>query len=422
MDTMAGGIAAGAATCADERYELLGFLGRGGMARVWKARDRATGEIVALKSLHPSLTHDPQLVRRFECEAAFASRIRHANVAVVEGIVEQRDERFLRMEYVEGTTLETILGSRGRLPVQVALGLMRQICSGVQATHDAGFVHRDLKPANILVSRSNGRAVIVDFGIAKSIAESGVTLVGSIVGSLEYMSPEQACGDDITSLTDVYALGVVLYEMVTGVCPFRAPNLTIPKCLALRENVVDPRVHVPELPSFLADAIGRCLEHRAEARFLSPQEMWASLGAHAEDASERNVVLYIDGAELIIGAQALAVVAAPAGPLRDSLVGCLERIGCRVVAFDDGREALAHTFQNRSNLIVLSETAGGIDPWTACQVMKRFARWDATRTLVLVNRAVEAAESEALRVGATEVAGLPLDLDDFARKVRRLLA
>ncbi len=414
--------ASGSMAETDERYEILGPLGQGGMGCVYRARDRTTGEIVALKALLDCHAHNPTLVARFEREAEFASRIRHANVAIVHGLVEQGERRFLKMEFVEGTTLESMLRARKKLAPQVALRLFRQLCAGVQAAHEAGLVHRDLKPSNVLISSRDGRAVILDFGVAKSVEEAGLTKNGTLLGSLDYMSPEQLSGHDVTARADVYSLGVLLYEMVTGVCPLRVPHLTLLERMELRLRVEDPRRHVPALPAVVADVIARCLEPHPDDRFATPLEILEFLttreqGPEKEDQSH---VVLVAGSPVFVNAAPLAVVVAPDGDLRDGVAALLQRLGCRVATFDDGRDALIHSLQHRCHVLVMSEVATGMDPWEACAVMRRYSRFDSTRILVLVN-GVDEARPRAQQAGISELVAVPLDTDDLARRIRELL-
>lgn len=411
-----------AGTGTEERYELLATLGRGGMGCVYKARDRATGEIVALKVLLDCHANNPVLAARFEREAQFASRIRHANVAIVHGVVEHGNRRCLKMEHVEGTTVECILAARKKLSPDVALRMFGQICAGVQAAHDVGLVHRDIKPANVLIAARDGRAVILDFGIAKSVEEASVTKAGVLLGSLDYMSPEQLSGIDVTARTDVYSLGVLLYEMVTGVCPLRVPDVPLLTRMQMRMQMDDPRRHEPTLPPFLVDAIGKCLQPEPADRHGTPMELWESLNPSVERRAreERSHVVLVAGSPVFVNGAPLAVVVAPPGDLRVNVVDRLKRLGCRVAEFNDGRDALIYSLQHHCHVLVMSASADGIDPWEACGVMKRYARFDATRMLVLVDDTEEAAP-QARSAGVSELVALPLDGDDFAQRIRRLL-
>lgn len=411
-----------ASAVADDRYRILEPVGSGGTSCVWRAQDLESGATVALKSLHATCAANPVAVARFEREAALASRIRHANVAVVHGIVEQAGTRYLSMEYVEGDTLGSILAARNRLPLDVALNMFRQACDGVQAAHDEGVIHRDLKPDNMLVARRDGRVVLLDFGIAKTLASDDLTKAGLVVGSIHYMSPEQLCGGDVTPLSDVYSLGVILHELVTGTCPFRAPDLTLSQCIALRTRAPDPLERAPDISEAVRHAIMRCLSPDPAARFPSPRELSAFLAERGlRDEQATGITLYVEGREVVIGRRPEAIVAMPPGEQRDEAVDRLRRIGCAVTIAQSGAEALQRSFDRRCQLLVMSEGVDGLDPITACQIMRRFARWDATRALVLVDARDPVRLSEAQAAGAADVGTLPLQVHAFARQARRLL-
>ena len=406
-----------------ERFEILDTVGSGGSSCVWRAVDTQTGDVVALKALHASRAANAVAVARFEREAELASRVRHANVAVVHGLVEQRGTRYLCMEYVEGRTLGSILAHGNRLPLDAALSIFRQVCEGVQAAHDEGVIHRDLKPDNILVARRDGRAVILDFGIARTLMGDALTQEGLVVGSLHYMSPEQLCGSELSTRSDIYALGVILYELATGTCPFRAPELTLAQCVGLRANVPPPQERAPDLPEYVIAAIETCLSMNPADRFATASELSRHLAApRARKSSEpKSLKLYVEGREVVIGRSPEALVAMPVGRERDEVVDRLQRLGCTVVLARDGADALQNSFERRCQLLVMSEGLPGLDPFTACQIMRRFARWDATRALVLVDARDPARQSQAREAGAADVGTLPLQVHAFSRQVRRLL-
>jgi serine/threonine protein kinase len=204
------------------RYEILGPLGRGGMGMVYRAHDRTLDEVVAIKILRPDFASDPKMAERFKSEIRMARKIRHKNVCAIHDFGEDRGVLYISMEYIAGTDLKQRLRQGAPFPSEEALSISIQVADGLAAVHDAGIVHRDLKTPNIMLD-SHGTARLMDFGIAKQVGvESTLTATGNIVGTPEYMSPEQAQGLKVDRRSDLYALGIVIYEIYTGTTPFKA--------------------------------------------------------------------------------------------------------------------------------------------------------------------------------------------------------
>src|SRR5262245_55571944 len=212
------------ATPLPPRYEMLGELGRGGMGIVYKARDRETSEILAIKVLKPEIAANPQILERFKNELRLAHKITHRNVARLYDLHRVGDGRdgdsmYLTMEYVEGESLRSLIQREGKLDTTLAIELARQLVGGLTEAHRQSIVHRDLKPENIMIA-PDGDLKVMDFGISRSYAEN-VTVTGSVVGTPAYMAPEQAEGRTLDHRTDVYAFGLILYEMFTGETAFK---------------------------------------------------------------------------------------------------------------------------------------------------------------------------------------------------------
>jgi serine/threonine-protein kinase len=257
-----------------DRYEILGALGRGGMGMVYKARDRALDETVAIKVLRPDFSQDPTMAERFKSEIRLARKVRHRNVCAIHDFGEERGLQFISMELVEGMDLKRLLRERGALPLKEAYELAIQVAEGLQAVHEAGIIHRDLKTPNVMRDPA-GHARLMDFGIAKRQGGETLTATGSIVGTPEYMSPEQAQGHKADFRSDIYSLGIVTYELFTGQTPFRGetPISTILK------QINDP----PPLDT--APALGlpaelRTVLHRALAK--DPAQRYQTAQAFAE--------------------------------------------------------------------------------------------------------------------------------------------
>jgi len=236
------------------RYRIVRWLGAGGMGRVYEALDTALDERVALKVLRGGLTEEA--IERFRREVKLTRRIQHRNVARMFDIGEHRVDRFLTMELIDGAPLTRELGGEMAWPRLQRLAI--QLCAGLAAAHDAGVVHRDLKPDNVMIERGTGRAVIMDFGIARGGDEVGVTQLGALVGTPRYMAPEQLAGEPADHRADLFALGVMLYELATGTRPWSGDS---PIAIAVAQATQPPRpVTAPHVPAALAAAIERCLQ------------------------------------------------------------------------------------------------------------------------------------------------------------------
>src|ERR1700730_14990030 len=206
-------------TLFDGRYRILRKLGTGGMANVYLAEDEVLGRRVAIKILNDRHAGDEQFVERFRREEKNAAALSHPNIVAIYDRGEAEGTYYIAMEYLEGRSLKELIVSRGPAPVPVAIDYARQILSALRFAHRNGIVHRDIKPHNVLVD-SEGRVKVTDFGIARAGAASQMTEAGSIVGTAQYLSPEQARGTAVDQRSDIYSLGIVLYELLTGSVPF----------------------------------------------------------------------------------------------------------------------------------------------------------------------------------------------------------
>ena len=229
-----------------QRYEILTEAGHGSMGNVYKARDRETGEIVALKLLKPEIASDQAMMDRFKNELLFARKITHKNVCRVHEFNRIGGIAYTSMEFVEGESLRSVLNRFGGLPLRKGLDLAQQICSGLQEAHAQGIVHRDLKPENVMID-AQGNVKIMDFGIARSM-EAGTRLTGSMVGTPAYMAPEQVAGKPVDYRTDVYSLGLILYEVFTGTPAFQADNAVAVALKQMREAATPPHEIEPTIP------------------------------------------------------------------------------------------------------------------------------------------------------------------------------
>ncbi|MFZ5597425.1 MAG: Stk1 family PASTA domain-containing Ser/Thr kinase [Bacillota bacterium] len=280
------------------RYEILEQLGGGGMAIVYKGRDTILNRLVTIKLLRPEYTSDGDFVRRFRREAQAVASLSHPNIVSIYDVGKEGDMHYLVMEYVDGEDLRSIIKREGRLTPENAVRIARQVCDALDHAHDNNIVHRDVKPHNILITKS-GRAKLTDFGIAREATAATITTGDTIVGSVHYISPEQARGDAGDPKSDIYSLGVVLYEMLTGSLPFTGDS---PISIALKHinNIPDsPATRVPGLSPRIEKVVMRALNKEPEKRFGSAREMAAGLEetVSAGDDGDRTRVIVLDREE-----------------------------------------------------------------------------------------------------------------------------
>ena len=260
------------------RYEILELLGQGGMGAVYKARDREVDRLVALKVIRPELAGHPNVLRRFKQELILARQVTHKNVIRIFDLVEAEGAKFISMEYIDGRDLKSIHAERGKLQPEEAAEIIEQVCRALDAAHAEGVIHRDLKPQNIMVDK-HGRVAVMDFGIARSREMPGLTQTGDLVGTPEYMSPEQAKGEEIDSRSDLFSLGIILYELLTGKSPYEATSSVAALLKRTQERAVPPIKLDPAIPKFMNDIVVRCLEIDPQRRYASAQEILRDLEA-----------------------------------------------------------------------------------------------------------------------------------------------
>jgi Protein kinase domain len=258
-----------------QRYDILASAGHGSMGNVYKARDRETGEVVALKLLKPEIASDQTMMERFKNELLFARKITHKNVCRVHEFNRIGGIAYTSMEFVEGESLRSVLNRFGGLPQRKAIDLVQQICSGLKEAHAQGIVHRDLKPENVMID-AQGNVKIMDFGIARSM-EAVTRLTGSMVGTPAYMAPEQVAGKPVDYRTDIYSLGLIMYEVFTGAQAFQADNAVAVALKQMRESPVPPHEIEPAVPVGVERAILKCLEKEPAKRFQSIGELESAM-------------------------------------------------------------------------------------------------------------------------------------------------
>jgi predicted ATPase len=254
------------------RYDIIEELGSGGMGKVYRVEDTKIQEEIALKLIKPEISVDQKTIERFRNELKIARKIAHRHVCRMFDLGEDNGTHFITMEYVPGEDLKNLIRRVGRLDTDTVIKIGKQICSGLSEAHRLGVVHRDLKPSNIMIDRE-GNARIMDFGIARSLRTEGITGSGIMIGTPEYMSPEQAEAKEIDSRSDIYSLGVLLFEMVTGAVPFMGDSALSVALKHKTETPPDPRELNAKAPDELCGVILKCLEKEKERRYQGVEEL-----------------------------------------------------------------------------------------------------------------------------------------------------
>jgi serine/threonine protein kinase len=265
------------------RYEIIEELGKGGMGNVYRVEDKKTKEEIALKFIKSEIASDEKTIDRFHNELTSARKIRHKNVCGMFDLGEHEGTHFITMEYVPGEDLKSFIRRSKRLSIPSTISIARQICDGLGEAHGLGIVHRDLKPQNIMIDKE-GNSRIMDFGIARSIETKGITGAGVMIGTPEYMSPEQAEGKDVDQRSDLYSLGIILYEMATNQLPFEGDSPLSTAMKQKGEIPRNPKELNPQIPDRLNHLILKCLEKEKEKRYQNADELLAELERIEEEA------------------------------------------------------------------------------------------------------------------------------------------
>lgn len=271
-----------------DRYEIVGKIGTGGMSDVYKALDLTLGRNVAIKVLKPEFSEDLNFVTKFRTEAQSAAGLEHPNIVNIYDVGSERGMHYIVMEYVEGITLKTYIEKKGQLSFKEAVSIAIQVGRGIEAAHNKGIIHRDIKPQNIIIS-TEGKVKVTDFGIAR--AANSNTISSDVMGSVHYSSPEQARNGFVDGKSDIYSLGIVMYEMVTGRVPFDGDTTVAVAIQHLQEEMVSPSAYAPNLPISMEKIILKCTQKNPDRRYESMTALLADLRKALVSPDEDFVVM-----------------------------------------------------------------------------------------------------------------------------------
>ncbi len=271
-----------------DRYEIIGKIGAGGMSDVYKAKDLTLGRFVAIKVLKPEFSEDVGFVTKFRTEAQSAAALQHPNIVNIYDVGSENGLHYIVMEYVEGITLKTYIEKKGQLSFKEAVSIAIQVGRGIEAAHNNQIIHRDIKPQNIMIS-TEGKVKVMDFGIAR--AASSNTISSDVMGSVHYSSPEQARNGFVDGKSDIYSLGIVMYEMVTGRVPFDGDTTVAVAIQHLQEEMVKPSAYAPNLPISMEKIILKCTQKNPDRRYENMSALLSDLRKALVSPNEDFVVM-----------------------------------------------------------------------------------------------------------------------------------
>ncbi len=258
------------------RYEVIALLGEGGMGAVYQAKDLELSRMIALKTIRGIFGGNQAIIDRFKQELILSTQVTHRNVVRIFDLGEADGMKFITMEYIQGIDLRTMIHERGKIPPDEAVEIIIQVCRALDAAHSVGVIHRDLKPQNIMQDK-NGRILVMDFGLARTLEGDGMTMSGALVGTMEYMSPEQALSKNLDQRSDIYSLGLIFYELLSGEVPFRADTALASLIRRTQEKPVPVSQYVTDISGPLDQMVSRCLEREVELRYSNAAELLADL-------------------------------------------------------------------------------------------------------------------------------------------------
>lgn len=273
------------------RYEILAILGVGGMGTVYKARDQEVDRLVAIKVIRAELAGNSEILTRFKQELVLARKVTHKNVIRIFDLGRVSGLRYITMEYIDGQDLRSYVKKKGKLTPQECVEVMQPVCLALEAAHNEKVVHRDLKPQNIMID-AEGKIYVMDFGIARSVGAEGLTMTGGYVGTPGYMSPEQVKGDEVDGRSDIFTMGIILYELLTNKMPYSAETVQRSMYKRTVERSAPVTEIDPTVPQYLSEVVAKCLEIDAQERYQTAHELWTDLETwHAGETNATSLVV-----------------------------------------------------------------------------------------------------------------------------------
>ncbi len=383
-----------------ERYRIRRLLGSGGMADVYEALDLELDETIAVKVVHPDVANRAVMVDQFKKEIKLARKIVHPNVCRIYDFGSAEGLKFVTMELLHGSTLDSLTGERPDLDLDTKIGLFREILSGLEAAHQTGIIHRDLKPQNVMVT-PEGRAVIMDFGIARELETGEIdTATSEVIGTPAYMAPERMLGNPVDRCADIYSLGVILFELATGRRPFSGLTVFDMAQNQLSGDPPLPSAIKPGLPAWLEPIILKMLAKKPEERFQTVAEVMEDL----PKSGRIKTVLLVDDDAIML-----------------NLVGVhLNQAGISVVTAKDGAEGVSMVLDKEPDLLCLDFTMPQMDGFQVADVVRRMGK--KIPIFMLTGMQDPQYEKQAARLGIEQFFTKPLDIESFVDAVSRRLA